>query len=324
MLKRTLKLAAFLTTALAAQAAMAADITLFSGGDFNGREISLRNDTRDLNQLGFNDRASSLVVQSGTWEVCVHADFGGECRVYQPGQYRSLDRFNGQVSSVRLVSVAAGRDERREEWREERREERRERRAERRGGRDAELVLFDGSNLRGRSLPLRGDVGDLVSTGFNDRAQSIVVEGGSWEVCQHRDFGGVCRVYEPGQYNNLDRGLNRSISSVRLVSNGRGTEYGPDTGYGRGRRDDYGQGNGGVELFSMQGFGGQRVMVRDELRTLDMINFNDRAGSLIVQSGEWEFCQHADFRGQCMTYGPGRYDRLGALQFGISSIRRVR
>lgn len=315
MLKRTLHIAVLFSTALAAQAAMAADITLYTGGDFSGRAVSLRNDVRDLNQLGFNDRASSLVVQSGAWEVCVHADFGGECRVYEPGRYRTLERMNGQVSSVRMIAASNARDERREE--------RRERRAERRGNRAPELMLFDSTNLRGRSLPVRGDVGDLVSAGFNDRAQSMVVEGGSWEVCQHRNFGGLCRVYEPGQYNNLDRALQRSISSVRLVGNGR-NGYGQDSAYGRGRRDDMNMRDGGVELFSSTGFGGQRVAVQDELRSLEAVNFNDRAASLIVHAGEWEFCQHADFRGQCMTFGPGRHERLGPLQNGISSMRRVR
>lgn len=351
MLKRSLKLAVVLAMASAAQAAVADDIILFTGGDFGGRQVSLRNDTRDLNQLGFNDRAASLVVQSGTWEVCQHANFGGECRVYQPGQYSNLDRLNGQISSVRLVNAAVGWDERSDE--------RHERRANRRGAREAELVLFDGSNLRGRALPLRGDLGDLVSAGFNDRAQSMKIGGGSWELCQHRDFGGMCRVYGPGEYN-LDRQLHRAVSSVRLVSNGRGRgneygadtgygrgrdgeygadtgygrgrdgEYGADTGYGRGQRDSYDargsdmRREGGVELFSGAGFGGQRVPVRDDVRTLDMMNFNDRAASLVVFAGEWEFCQHADFRGQCMTYGPGRYERLGSLHNGISSIRRVR
>ena len=316
MLKRTLQIAVLFAAGAAAQAAMAADITLFTGGDFSGREVSLRSDVRDLNQLGFNDRASSLVVQSGTWEVCVHADFGGECRVYEPGRYRTLERMNGQVSSVRMIAAGNARDERREE--------RRDRRAERRGNRAPELMLFDSTNLRGRQLPLRGDVGDLVSTGFNDRAQSMVVEGGSWEVCQHRNFGGLCRVYEPGQYNNLDRALHRAISSVRLVGNGRGNGYGPETGYGRGQRDDLTMRDGGVELFSSAGFGGQRVAVQGEVRSLESLNFNDRAASLIVHAGEWEFCQHADFRGQCMTYGPGRHERLGPLQNGISSMRRVR
>lgn len=331
MLKRTLKTAIVLASAGIAQAASAGDITLFTGGDFSGREVNLRGDVRTLDQLGFNDRANSMVVRSGTWEVCVHADFRGECRVYEPGQYRSLDRLNGQLSSVREIAGAGadagyGRDE----WREERREDRRERRANRRGGRDAEVLLFDSAGLRGRSISVRGDTADMNSAGFNDQTQSMVIEGGTWEMCQHRDFGGACRTFEPGQYNNLERAFHRSISSIRLVGNERGRGYGDGNGngngygYGYGQRDDYQSRREGVELFSEPGFRGQNTQVQNGLRTLDAINFNDRAGSLIVSSGEWEFCQHADFRGQCMTYGPGRYDRLGSLQFAISSMRRVR
>lgn len=315
MLKRTLKLAVLLSSAWIAQAATAGDLTLFTGGDFSGREVNLRGDVRTLDQLGFNDRANSMVVRSGTWELCVHADFGGECRVYEPGQYRSLERLNGQLSSLREIASGgngAG------YGREERREERRERRANRRGGRDAEVMLFDATGLRGRSFSVRGDIADLNSAGFNDQAQSMVIEGGTWEICQHRDFGGACRTFEPGQYNSLERAFQRSISSIRLVGNGRGR------GNAYGQRDDYQSRRDGVELFSEPGFRGQATQVQGELRTLDAINFNDRAGSLIVSSGEWQFCQHADFRGQCMTYGPGRYDRLGSLQFAISSMRRVR
>lgn len=332
MLKRTLKLAVLISSAWAAQA-MAGDITLFTGADFSGRDVTVRNDMRNLQEIGFNDRAASMVVQSGIWEVCVHADFGGECRVYEPGRYRNLDRLGGQISSLREVAGGGyGRNER---------DERRERRANRRGGRDAGLVLFDSTDLRGRSMIVHGDAYDMTSTGFNDRTQSMVVEGGTWEVCQHKDFGGACRVFGPGQYNNLDRAFHRSISSVRLVGNerGRGNAYGvrngdeqrgyEQRGYDqRGDQRGYEQRGyeqrGAVELFSEAGFGGQGVRVQDEVRNLQSLDFNDRAGSMMIGSGEWELCEHADFRGRCMTYGPGRYDRLGNLHHSVSSLRRVR
>jgi hypothetical protein len=131
-------------------------------------------------------------------------------------------------------------------------------------------------------------------------------------VCVHYNFGGQCRVFGPGEYRNLDRTFNRSITSVRMV------------GQGGGRRDD---GNGrrdGVELFSAPGFGGERIQVNEEIRDLNRANFNDRAGSLVVYSGQWTFCEHSEFQGQCVTYGPGRYDRLGSLNNQISSLRRVR
>ena len=332
MLTRTAKLGFILSAAFLAQAsATAGEITLFSNEGFQGREITLRDATRSLEPLGFNDRGASMVVRSGRWEVCMHADFR-DCQVVEPGQYARLDRMANQISSVR--EIGGGYDDRNDD--------RRDRRDG--GGRgngngygygngngygngygngngddqSAPVIMFDSTEMRGRSLMLRGDVPNLTSFGFNDRAQSMVVQNGSWEFCVHQNFGGECRVYGPGEYRNLDRAFYRSITSARMV----GDDDNRGRGNGRGRGGD--RGRDGVELFSTGGFGGERVQVRDELRTLEQINFNDRAGSLIVYNGQWEFCQHADFRGQCLTYGPGRYDRLGSLNAQISSMRRVR
>jgi len=310
MLNRHLKLALFLSAAWLSQAsASAGELTLFSGAGFQGRDVTLRSEIRDLTDLGFNDRASSMIVRSGRWEVCVDSDFRNECRVFEPGEYRGLDRMTNAISSAREVGGGRGRDDDRGDGRGEGRGRGH---GDGRGrGNQEPVTLFEGNDMRGRSVSLRGDVGNLTQLGFNDMAQSMVIESGNWEFCVHRDFGGQCRVMGPGEYRNLDRNFNRQISSVRQVGQGGGQPNGD------GRRE-------GVELFSTGGFGGERIQVRGEMRNLDQANFNDRAGSLIVYSGQWTFCQHADFQGQCATYGPGRYDRLGSLNNQISSIRRVR
>lgn len=310
MLKRNVKLAIALSAAWLAQAsATAGEITLFTGQGFQGRELRLNNPVRDLTAMDFNDRTGSMVVRSGRWEVCVHADYR-ECDIIGPGEYPSLNRMGGQISSLR--EVAGGYDERVEE----RRDYRDDNRAGRwNGGGGEGVIMFDALDMRGRSMPLRGDAPNFQNLGFNDMAQSMVIQSGTWEFCVHANFGGECRVYGPGEYRNLDRAFYRSISSARVVSE--------DRGRGRGRDRDR-RNRDGVELFSTMGFGGERVQVRDETRNMEHLNFNDRAGSLIVYSGQWEFCQHADFRGQCLTYGPGRYDRLGGLTNQISSMRRVR
>ena len=309
MLNRHVKLALFLSAAWLSQAnAIAGELTLFASPGFQGREVTLRTESRSLTDLGFNDRASSMVVRSGRWEVCIDSEFRNECRVFEPGEYPNLDRFANAISSAREIGGGRGRDD-------DRGDGRGEGRGRGRGGeQQASVLLFDSTDLRGRSLALNGDTANLASQGFNDRVQSMVIQSGNWEFCVHYNFGGECRVFGPGEYRTLDRSFNRSITSARLVG---------QEGRGRGRRDDN-QRREGVELFSSEGFGGERMQVRDEVRNLVPLNFNDRAGSIIVYSGEWEFCQHTDFRGQCMTYGPGRYDRLGGLNNAISSIRRVR
>ena len=40
--------------------------------------------------MGFNDRASSVIVERGQWQVCDDIGFRGYCIVLRPGQYPSL------------------------------------------------------------------------------------------------------------------------------------------------------------------------------------------------------------------------------------------
>lgn len=342
MLNRHVKLAVLLSAAWLSQAASAGEVILFSNPGFQGRDVTVRDTMRDLNALNFNDRSGSMIVRSGRWEVCVDADFRKQCQVFEPGEYPNLERMTNNITSLREIDggrVDGYRDNRDggrgDDYRDNRdggrgddnrdnrdgyrdnRDDDRDGRGNRRG-RAASVQLFDSPELRGRSIVLRDDVDNLSSLNFNDRTQSMVVEAGTWEFCQHNNFRGQCKVYEPGRYRNLDRAFYRSITSARVLEQDRGR------GRGHGRRDDDQGRREGVELFADEGFGGDRMQVREEIRNLAQHNYNDKAGSLIVYSGQWEFCQHGDFRGQCMTYGPGRYDRLGSLNDAISSIRRVR
>lgn len=86
-----------------------------------------------------------------------------------------------------------------------------------------EIVLFDGENFQGASMVFRDSVSDLDPTGFNDRAASISVRDGTWEVCFDAYFQGSCMRLPPGDYPRLDPPFNDSISSLRQVD---GAEYG--------------------------------------------------------------------------------------------------
>jgi uncharacterized protein YcfJ len=101
---RTLKIAlAVATMALATQAA--AQITLYEGEGFRGPAVSADKAIWDFDTFGFNDRAQSLVVNGGTWQVCEDAQFQGRCVLLQPGNYDSLRPMglNERISSVRPV-----------------------------------------------------------------------------------------------------------------------------------------------------------------------------------------------------------------------------
>ncbi len=84
----------------------AAQITLYSREEFDGRSVSFDSGERNLARENFNDRASSAIVRGGRFEVCEDQNFGGRCMVLRPGQYPSLAAMGmgNAISSVRLVA----------------------------------------------------------------------------------------------------------------------------------------------------------------------------------------------------------------------------
>ena len=98
------KLAWGLAALLSAAPALA-QVTFYEGEGFRGRAFSTEKQVLDLKRRGFNDRASSAIVERGRWQVCEHARFGGDCVVLRRGSYDSLSRMglNDRVSSMRPV-----------------------------------------------------------------------------------------------------------------------------------------------------------------------------------------------------------------------------
>lgn len=101
--------------ALAMQAG--AQVTLFSGHDFHGQQFNVDRPMRDLDRTGFNDKASSAIVENGRWQACEDARFQGHCVTLRPGRYASLDRMGlgNRISSIRPVETY-GRAENYDRW----------------------------------------------------------------------------------------------------------------------------------------------------------------------------------------------------------------
>jgi hypothetical protein len=184
----------------------------------------------------------------------------------------------------------------------------------------AEITLFEREGFQGRRLTIRGAMPDLDRTDFNDRAASIIVRDGVWEVCSDARFNGRCTRLQPGEYPNLQGSLDRSISSAREVA--QVVHPPPAPAYVPPRA---GGGEPRAVLYSGQGMSGRTFEVdRDVVRNLDHTGFNDRAASLSVLGGYWIFCSDANFEGDCRTFGPGDYPNLPFdLDHKISSGRRI-
>ncbi len=90
--------------AFATQAA--AEVTFYERENFKGRSFNTEQQVANFKHAGFNDRASSVVVDRDWWQVCEDAQFGGRCVLLRPGRYSSLGDMglNNSVSSVRLMS----------------------------------------------------------------------------------------------------------------------------------------------------------------------------------------------------------------------------
>ncbi|MCO5109212.1 MAG: beta/gamma crystallin-related protein [Burkholderiaceae bacterium] len=279
---------------------VSAQVTFFQEQGFAGRSFTTESRIGNLERFGFNDRASSAIVENQRWEVCEHARFGGRCVVLRPGQYPSLAAMgmNDRISSARAIARDARVDERRYAP----------------APPAAQITFYEDRRFGGRSYTTLTRVEDLRRKGFNDRVSSLVVTGpDDWEACEDVRFNGRCIILRPGEYPNL-RGtaLNDRISSVRRVAR-KAPEPSPETAQ--------------IALFGQEGFAGRAFTTDRSLENLRSEGFNDRASSAVVVGERyWEVCDDAHFNGRCMVLRPGQYPSLSAMGMNnrISSVREIR
>ncbi len=89
-----------------APAPATAQVVFYEGENFGGRTFTANQPVTDFSRVGFNDRASSVVVFGDRWEACTDSRFSGQCVILQPGRYPSLAAMgmNDRVSSARTVN----------------------------------------------------------------------------------------------------------------------------------------------------------------------------------------------------------------------------
>ena len=80
-----------------------ANVTFYEGEGFRGAAFEANGPVANLARIGFNDRASSVIVADGPWQACEDARFRGRCVILRPGNYDSLRRMGleNRISSVR-------------------------------------------------------------------------------------------------------------------------------------------------------------------------------------------------------------------------------
>jgi hypothetical protein len=194
---------AILSLAIACGPAVAAEATLYKDPGFRGDSLGVRNAVHDLSRANFHDQISSIVVESGNWEVCTQPGFRGDCEVLGPGRYASLPgRINHRIESVREAPpyVLSG-----------------QRAAGAPPGKpDAALVLFSGERFMGTAYAVSKDSGTLVERGLSTPPGSLIVHEGTWQACAQPGHQGLCRVFRPGRYDDLSS-MGAAIASLRRL-----------------------------------------------------------------------------------------------------------
>ncbi len=305
-MKRTLAALA----ALAALPAIADQVVLYEGPQLRGRQVTLSRSTPNLGYLGFENRAASLYVISGVWEICTEPYYRGQCRTFPPGEQPFLGGQANRVSSARLVNDGLGEGGPSGSWG---------------GGGEAEVAVYDRQGFSGLLRTLRGPTPNFDPLGFNDAIASIAVRRGTWQFCTDAFYRGECVTFGPGRYGQLP-GRDDKFSSARPVSGGWGG--GGEGGWGGG--GNWGGSGGGsiggdygsprIRLFEHGSFAGRSIWLERNTRDFDRIGFNDRAESVIVEGGTWRLCSDARGEGSCRTFRPGQYPVLpGDLRNRISS-----
>ena len=181
-------------------------MSVFDAREFRGFLTTLSDPVRDFARIGINDKVASIIVNRGTWEFCTHASFGGDCHVYGPGEYRSLPSGRDDAySSARpvqpnLLGRSAAPSKEPDRWSSKR----------------ARMALFEGVDFQGRSILLDAPAANLEFMDFNDRARSVVIEGGTWRLCSDANNEGECHELGPGRYPAIPRGLSGKVSSARV------------------------------------------------------------------------------------------------------------
>ena len=256
-------------------------ITVFADRNFRGKTATYNYDVSNLDGTGFNDRISSIRVARGErWEVCEHANYAGNCVVVF-GQERDL-RQNGwdnKISSLRRVVDNQPQPPS--------------------GG--SYIVLFTQPNYRGKTENYRRATPNLFA--MNDRAESITVGSGEWQLCDGVNYTGSCVTVTQSLSDLSSIAMVRRISSVRPMNDGGGGGYPPS-------------GNG-ITLFARDNYQGAQSRY-----TTARTNISKPTGSLTVSGGRWQLCDRPNFMGRCQDVQSNVRD-IGNFNIGrvIRSLR---
>jgi hypothetical protein len=182
------------------------------------------------------------------------------------------------------------------------------------------LVLYTQTTLSGDSRSILANFSNLEAIDFDNKARSVRVLAGAWEICEEKNFK-KCQEVDASVMDLSAIGLSGKISSVRLLHKTVSSVLTAAAGTGTGVTvappapppariaffDKTNYRGGSVELDAPRG---------------NLAALTARAESVKVSAGTWQLCTGMNYTGTCTTVGADTAD-LGSWRNRIVSARPI-
>jgi heat shock protein HslJ len=287
-----------------------AGISVFIDENYRGLGATIRRDVPNLRPLGLNDRISSLRVAPGEqWEICERANYQGRCIVVS-GDDPDLDDSDwaNVISSMRRVPTTSTAPPRANAP---------PAASSTPAGPEPFLVLHERTGYRGARTTYRDEVADLGEN--DDRAQSVTIRGGAWELFEGPRFTGRRVMVRENTPNLESYGMRNRVSSLRPV---RVRSGGTDVAITPPPRNvpPPPPNEPTIILHDQTNYRGPHVSYRGEAG--DLGEHDDRARSVTVRGGVWELFEGPRFTGRHVTVRESVPNlEVHALRGRVSSLR---
>lgn len=181
---------------------MSSTIELYQLPHFGGMVVPLMESVPDLDAIAF-DAPMSLKAKSGIWAVYSEINYQGSHAIINPGgpigrpeeilwtivgrrdDAKRKARAAVTISSVKLLK--------------------------------GQIVLYSGTNYSGKHISLTESAPRLSAFSFNDRASSVRVISGTWQLYQNNYYEGASFTTSGSAYSPIPRIPSRSLSSVKFI-----------------------------------------------------------------------------------------------------------
>nr|1BD7_A Chain A, CIRCULARLY PERMUTED BB2-CRYSTALLIN [Rattus norvegicus]1BD7_B Chain B, CIRCULARLY PERMUTED BB2-CRYSTALLIN [Rattus norvegicus] len=172
-------------------------IILYENPNFTGKKMEIvDDDVPSFHAHGYQEKVSSVRVQSGTWVGYQYPGYRGLQYLLEKGDYKDNSDFGAphpQVQSVRRIRDMQG---------------------------NPKIIIFEQENFQGHSHELSGPCPNLKETGM-EKAGSVLVQAGPWVGYEQANCKGEQFVFEKGEYPRWDSWTSSrrtdSLSSLRPI-----------------------------------------------------------------------------------------------------------